>query len=584
VSRRAATRWIRAFARPARGRFALAAMTGSAALGSAVGLAATAAWLIARAAQHPPVLYLLMATAAVRAFGVGRGVLRYAERLISHDAAFRVLREVRVAVWQRLDHLGPAGVPAFRSGDLLARLVTDVDALQDLYLRVLLPYAAAAVGGAATVALLWWLLPLAGLALLAAMLVAAVVAPWLTARANRRAARSVAPLRGEQSAATAELFGGAADLIAYGAAPARLAALASVDGDLLRAQASTARRTGLGGGLAMLAAGSAVWAALALAAPALRARTLPAVALVVVVLTPLAAFEIVTALPAAADHVERVRRSAGRVADVLEASAVTPVGVAHTARPEPPLTVRVEGLRVCWPGTTSPALDGIDLELRPGQRIAVVGTSGSGKTTLIWALLRFLAPAGGRISVNGVDLAALAEADVRRLVTCFGQDAHLFDTTIEENIRLADRHASAAQMRSALADARLLDWVDSLPGGLSTRVGGHGDRVSGGQRQRIALARVRLAGAPVVLLDEPVEHLDLATAEALTADLLATAEERSTLLVTHRLAGLAAADEIVVLHAGRIVQRGHHDQLVAADGPYRAMWRREHPQGWLSST
>jgi ABC-type multidrug transport system fused ATPase/permease subunit len=204
-----------------------------------------------------------------------------------------------------------------------------------------------------------------------------------------------------------------------------------------------------------------------------------------------------------------------------------------------------------------------------------VGPSGSGKTTLASVLVRFLDPSAGRVTLNGVDMTTLAGYDVRRAVKLCAQDGHLFDTTIEENVRLACRSATPEALRAALAQARLLEWVDSLPEGAQTQVGEHGARVSGGQRQRIALARALLADSPVLLLDEPAEHLDLATADALTADLLAATAGRTTLFVTHRLTGLEAVDEVVVLHAGRVIQRGSHAALIAEDGPYQRMWDRE---------
>ncbi|MGW3461630.1 ATP-binding cassette domain-containing protein, partial [Streptomyces olivaceoviridis] len=218
---------------------------------------------------------------------------------------------------------------------------------------------------------------------------------------------------------------------------------------------------------------------------------------------------------------------------------------------------------------------GLDLTLEEGRRIAVVGASGSGKTTLAQVLLRFLDAEAGSYTLAGVDACALDGDDVRRFVGLCAQDAHLFDSSVRENLLLARKDATEADLRGALARARLLDWVDALPDGLDTLVGEHGARLSGGQRQRLALARALLAGFPVLVLDEPAEHLDLPTADALTADLLAATEGRTTLLITHRLAGLDAVDEVIVLDAGRVVQRGPYERLITEDGPLREMARRE---------
>jgi thiol reductant ABC exporter CydC subunit len=578
--RRNAVRRVVAFGRPVRGRFALAALAGALALGSGVGLMATSAWLISRAAQHPPILFLTVAIVGVRAFGLARGAARYAERLVSHDGAFGVLRELRITVWERLERIAPAGLPAYRSGDLLARLVADVDAQQDLFLRVLVPSAVAALVGAATLGLLVWLLPAAALVLLGGMLTATVAVPWLAGRTGRRAERRVAPARGALSAAVVELLRSMPDLIGYGAADRRLARVAALDQDLVRAEASSAGAAGLVTALAGLGGGLTVCGALVVGVAAVRGGALEGVALAVVVLTPLAAFEAVGAVAQVARHAERARRSAERVVDVLD----RPEPVREPAVPDPlpdaPYTLRVHRLRATWPDAPAPALDGVDLELRPGRRVAVVGPSGSGKSTLVAVLLRFLDPSGGRVTLNRADITALAGDDVRRVVQLCAQDAHLFDTTIGENILLARRSASASELRTALASARLLDWVRELPDGLGTRVGEHGSRISGGQRQRIALARAQLANPPILLLDEPAEHLDTAAADALTGDLLTATAGRTTLLVTHRLAKLGAVDEVVVLDGGRVVQRGTHAHLLGTLGPYRRMWDLER---WVDS-
>ncbi|GGX05829.1 thiol reductant ABC exporter subunit CydD [Streptomyces noursei] len=577
-----ALRRLRGLARARRARLGLALLLGSLALGCAVGLMATSGWLISRASQEPPVLYLMVAVTATRAFGIGRAVFRYAERLVAHDAVFRMLADVRVAVFRRLERLAPAGLKERRRGDLLSRLVADVDAVQDYFLRWLLPVGAALLVGAGTVAFTGWLLPEAGVILAVGLLLAGAGVPALSSALAWRAERRLAPARGVLSTCVVDLLTGTAELTVAGAVRARTEEVRRADRDLTRIASRSAAAAGAGAGLSALLCGLTVAAAAVVGIQAVYTGRLAGVALAVVVLTPLAAFEAVAGLPLAAQYRRRTRHAAERVFEVLDAPApVSEPDVPATAPEEPfPLTVRE--LTARHPGQDRPALDGVGFTLTAGRRLAVVGPSGSGKTTLAQVLLRFLDREAGAYALAGTDTQEMAGDAVRRLVGLCAQDAHLFDSSLRENLRLARRDRSGGpdgtddqDLWDALGRARLADWVRGLPDGLDTMVGEHGARLSGGQRQRLALARALLADFPVLVLDEPAEHLDLATADALTADLLAATEGRTTVLITHRLAGLDAVDEVLVLDRGRVVQRGGYAELATADGPFRRMLERE---------
>ncbi|MFD6330117.1 thiol reductant ABC exporter subunit CydD [Streptomyces niveus] len=565
-----------------RGRFVLALVLGSLALGSAVGLMAVSGWLISRASEQPPVLYLMVAVTATRAFGIGRAVFRYAERLVSHDAVLRMLADLRVSVYRRLERLAPAGLREARRGDLLSRLVADVDALQDYWLRWLLPVGSAVLVGVGAVGFTAWLLPEAGAVLAVGLLAAGVGVPLVSGARARRAERRLAPARGLLATRVAELLDGCAELTVAGALRSRIRAARDADATLTAIASRGAAATALGGGLSALICGLTVAAAAYAGVGAVHDGRLEGVALAVVVLTPLAAFEAVAGLPLAVQYRQRAARSAERVCEVLDA----PVPVrepAHPAvAPQTPFPLEVRGLSARYAGQERDALTGVDLTLTAGKRVAVVGPSGAGKTTLAQVLLRFLDAREGGVRLGGTDAAALDGDTVRRFVGLCAQDAHLFDSSVRENLALARRDATDDDLRDALRRARLLDWVDGLPTGLDTLVGEHGARLSGGQRQRLALARALLADFPVLVLDEPAEHLDLPTADALTADLLAVTEGRTTLLITHRLQGLDAVDEVIVLDGGRVAQRGPYAELVAVDGPLRRMWERERgPVGGL---
>ncbi|MFJ1753610.1 thiol reductant ABC exporter subunit CydD [Kitasatospora sp. NPDC088134] len=557
----------------ARPRLWPAVLLGALALGCAVALMGTSGWLISRAAQMPPVLYLMVAVTSVRAFGIGRSVFRYAERLLAHDAVLKALGGVRVAVYRRLERLAPAGLPQFRRGDLLSRLVADVDAVQDFHLRWRLPAAVAAVVSVGASLALAAFLPVAGLVLAVGLVLAGVAVPALERLVAGRTERRHAPARGELATAVLDTLTGTAEATVAGALPARLRAARDADGALTRLAARSAALAALSAGLVALVSGLTVVAASAAGVRGVADGTLPGVCLAVVVLTPLAAFEAVAGMPTAVRFRERARASRERLAEVLAA----PVPVREPAEPRPLPEVRlplvVSGLTVRWPGAERDALSGVDLELTAGRRVAVVGPSGSGKSTLAQVLLRFVEPAAGtvRLAVGGpgeTDVRELSGEDVRRVVGLCAQDAHVFDSSVRENLRLARPDADEGRLRAALAGARLLDWVDGLPAGLDTPVGEHGARLSGGQRQRLALARALLADFPVLVLDEPAEHLDTATADALTADLLAATAGRTTLLITHRLAGLDddSVDEVLVLDGGRVVERGRWSELAGRPG------------------
>jgi ATP-binding cassette, subfamily C, bacterial CydC len=563
-------------ARPMRLRLLVAVLAGAGATGCGVALLAVSGFLLARASQHPNIVAISIAVVAVRALGIGRGVFRYAERLGSHDVAFRVLADVRVAIYRRLERLAPAGLSTFRSGDLLARLISDVDSIQDLFIRGLAPpLTAVLVGAGATLATAALLIP-AGVVLCAGLLLAGAVVPLISVTAARAAARRSAPARGELGAVLTDIISGSAELHAFGATEPFSAWAIQADRELTRTASRTAVAAGLGTGLSGLAAGATLWGVLTLGVAATGAGSLTRVPLAVITLTALAAFEAVTALPAAAIQIGQARTAAGRVAEVLDA----PEPVQASADPEPvpggPLHIRLRGACVRYEAGGPLALDHVDLDLPAGRRVAIIGPTGAGKSTIASVLLRFWDLAEGTATVNGRDLTAFDADDLRRHIGGCPQDPHIFDTTIRANLLLASPGASDADVEQAVSRARLLDWISSLPLGLDTQVGMHGTRLSGGQRQRLAFARALLANPEVLILDEPTAHLDAANRRALMADLLAATTGRSVLLITHELDGLDRLDEIVVLADGRVAERGTHAELSASGGMYRRMWQAQH--------
>lgn len=561
---------------PRGSRFALGVLLGSVATGSAVALLGIAAWLLAKAAEHPPITALSVAIVATRALGVTRGVARYLERLVTHDAAFRTLADVRVKVYERLARTEP--IRRFRSGDLVSRLVSDTESTQDLLLRGLTPPLIAVLAGGVTTAVCTALLVPGGLVLAAGLLLTGLAVPLIAARLGRTPGERQAEARGRLSTSLVDALHGAPDLVAYGAMDRAVHRVEEADAELTRVARRDAGLLGFGAGATALVTGLTVWASLLLGVAAVDDGSLHPVPLAVLVLTTLAAFEIVQPLPAVAARLGALRAGGARLFDVLDTPAMVEPPAEPAALPEPPpADLRVRGLKVRYGPQEPWALRGIDLDVPAGAKVAVLGPSGAGKSTLAEVLLRFREPDAGGVELGGGDLVGYDRNDARRAIGGVPQDPHVFASTLRENLRLAlpeedgDADGGDERLWEALERARLADEVRAMPHGLDTEVGVHGTRLSGGMRSRLAMARAVLAAPRILVLDEPTAHLDPDTRDAVMADVLdaADAEGFSTLLITHDLAGLERMDRVYVLSEGRVLQEGTPQELAEQDGWYR---------------
>jgi thiol reductant ABC exporter CydC subunit len=530
-----------------RGRVALAAALGALTVTFGVGLMALAGYLISRSAEHPAVLSLMVVIVGVRFFGLGRPVIRYLERLTSHDLALRLLGPARMRFYERIEPLAPAQLDSYRSGDLLSRMVADVDAIQNLYLRGIGPPLVALLAGALSAGVAGAVLPGAGLILGGGLLVGGIVVPAISGLLARRAVRRQAAARGELSAELLELLGAAPELVALGAEPVALARLHGADLRLVGIARRDALAAGLADGLMTLVTGLTVCGVLAVAVDATATGRLDRVLVALLALLALASFEAVNPLAASARELSATLAAGRRILDVTDDRAAVSDPPEPVAAPQWPFSVALEDVRVRYPGQRSCALDGVSLRLEPGERVALVGPSGAGKTTVVNLLLRFLDPEAGSVVLAGRDLREYRQEDVRRVIAVAGQDSHLFSDSIRGNLRVARRGAGDAELEGALRRARIWDWVAGLPDGLDTRVGENGRELSGGQRQRIVLARALLADAPVLVLDEPTAHLDPVTATELVRDVLAAGSGRTVLLITHRPEGLELVDRVFAL-------------------------------------
>lgn len=538
---------VGAIARPPGAPIALSILLDSLAIGFGVALMTTAGYLISRAAEQPPILALTVTIVAVRFFGLARPLARYLERLVSHDAALRALGRIRSHFYERIEPLAPAQLQEYRSGELLARMVDDVDALQGLYVRGLGPPLVAVIVGAASVGVAAAVLPAAAVILALGLIAGGVVVPLVAAALSRAAGHRQAGVRGRLTADLVEVLRGAPELVAYGREDETLWRVRVSDRELVRLGRRDGLSAGLADALSIAVVGATLAGVLAVSVAAHETATLDRVLVATLALLALASFDAVFPMTVAARELSGSLASGRRVLELTDRQPAVRDLDAPRPAPPPGAVIALERVTARYAASEEPALSGFDLQLEPGRRVALVGPSGAGKTTVTNLLLRFLDPTDGRVTIDGHDVREYRQEDVRATFALAGQDAHLFNASIRANLAIGCSTASDEELWSALRRVQLADWVSSLPAGLDTLVGEEGAELSGGQRQRLAVARALLSPAPVLVLDEPTAHLDTATAQALMRDVLAAARNRTILLITHRPEGVELMDEVVEL-------------------------------------
>ncbi|MFF0814822.1 thiol reductant ABC exporter subunit CydC [Rhodococcus sp. NPDC003318] len=535
-------------------RVLYAVLAGVATLGSALALAALSAWLITRAWQMPPVLDLTVAVVAVRALGISRGLFRYLERLATHDAALRGTVSARENLYRRLATGDPAAPAALRRGDLLARTGADVDALGDVVIRALVPMAVALVIAASAVVGLALISPAAALVLAVALALAGVAAPLLSARAARTAETAGADAAARYSETAVLGLDHAAELRVAGRLDEVLRTAENWDDATIRATDRAAAPSAFASAATPLAIGASVLGSLLVGITLYgpdggTTGAMTPMALGILVLLPLSAFEATSALPAAAVALTRGRLASARIMDLLDRSGAE--ARTGTVPVREPVHLTASGLRSGWPGSR-PSDPPLDLDLAPGSRTALVGPSGAGKTTLMMTLAGLLPPVAGTVTVDGTPIADTDTGTLRTQVGYFAEDAHLFGTSLLENLRVARGDLDADTALEVLGAVGLGEWVTSLPDGVHTSLEAGGRSVSGGQRRRILLARALVSPARVLLLDEPTEHLDAAAGASVLHALLDRAGTlvdpgRTVVVVTHHLPAGSGADRVVVV-------------------------------------
>lgn len=523
--------------------FRLSTVLGALASASGVALTATAGWLIVQASSHPAVLTMLVAIVGVRTFGLARPVLRYAERLRSHDLALRLLARRRVEVYDALVPLTP-GRLGRRRGDLLSSIVDDVDSVVDRELRVRLPVRSALVvlALAAVVALV--IAPAPGLVAVATAAVAGLAGLGLAWQGAGRAERAAVVARARVSDRVVEAVQVATELHLWQASGRAADGVAAESDRLAAATRTAARGLALGRAAVLVLTGLGIALTAAAAQPLVGRGDLSGPMMALLVLLPLALADVMLPLADAGALAARTGAAADRLA-VLERTAPAVRDTVATATPAS-YDVSLQRARARWPGSAR-SLPEVDLLLGVGERVALVGPSGSGKSTVAALMLRFLDPVSGRAVIGGASMRSLPLDEVRGIVGLVDDDPHVFASTLVENVRLARPDATDDEVALALRQARLGDWLDALPDGLDTWLGDGHAGISGGERARLAVARSLLAGHPVLVLDEPAAHLDHATATELARELLGGPRGRSILWITHADAGLDLVDRVVTL-------------------------------------
>ncbi|MES0343262.1 MAG: thiol reductant ABC exporter subunit CydC [Anaerolineales bacterium] len=559
---------------PFTGRIAFSMLLGALTVAAGIGLLTTSAYLIARAALHPSIAELQVAIVGVRFFGITRGVFRYLERLQTHDTAFRLLARLRVWFYKHLEPLAPARLLTQRSGDLLSRIVADIETLQHFFLRVIVPPGVAIVMISAVTFFMSrfdiWL----SVQLLFFLLFAGLAIPLLTNRLARPFGEREVELRSDLNAALVDGIQGNADILAFEQGSSHLDLVFNLTTDIAGTRERNAWIAGLSIGLVGLATNLAVMATILRAVPLVQFGMLEGYLLAVVVIATIASFEAVAPLPDAFQHLESSLTAARRLFEIVDVPPAVADSESHYPMPES-TQIHASKLTFRYADALPPVLREINFDVTPGRIIAVIGPSGSGKSSIAHLLLRFWDYSEGQILLGGTDLRSIKLEELRSLFSVISQDTYLFHGSIRDNLLFAKPDAGDAEIFAALEQAQLLAFVHALPHSLDTPIGERGLMLSGGERQRLAITRALLRDAPIWIADEPTANLDPLTEHEVMRSLKDLMRQRTSLLLTHRLIELEDVDEILVLQEGRIVERGNHNHLLKAQGLYYRMWSHQ---------
>jgi ATP-binding cassette subfamily C protein CydC len=551
-----------------KGLMALSLMFGFFTIGSSVGLLMTSAYVIARAALHPSIAVLQVAIVGVRFFGVARGVSRYVERLISHDVTFRLLAKFRVWFYKAIEPLAPAGLAKYRSGDLLARVVSDVESLEHIYIRVIFPPLVALL-----ITILMWILfgifsVTYSLVIFSALFVAAVFVPVVTRALSKRDGAAYVRLRSQLNALSIDLSNGLTELLAFGGEKDFLEKYDKVNREFSALQRKMSFIDGLNEALITLVLNISIVLLLFVAVPDVRVN-ITGIDLAVMVVGIMASFEAVLPIPTTVQHFETSIKAGERIFEITDAEPKVRFeknGIKEVK------SNKIEFQNVTFAYDEKPVLKYFSLVVLEKGKIGIVGASGAGKSTLVNLLARFYDPQKGAVLLGETDIRKLDEEFLRGKISVVSQSAYFFNGSVRENLRLAKTDASDEEIFAATKAANVHDVISALPQGYDTWIGERGFLLSGGERQRLAIARALLKDAPIMIFDEPTANLDAENEKEILDTIYSVTENKTLILITHRLVRLEKLDEIVVMKNGEIAERGNFGVLLTKEGAFKKMY------------
>ncbi len=529
----------------------LSVLLGALAVGSDVALLATSAFLISRAAQQPAISALSIAIVGVRFFGLTRGVFRYLERLVSHNVTFKVLAALRVWFYEALEPLAPARLQQLGSGDLLNRIISDVDTLENFYVRAVSPPLVALVVGSMVVIITAVFQPLLAAILLISLLCAGLILPWFIRWLSQEPGEAIGQQSKKLKETIVDTIQGLADLEAFNRTETRYQLIAHHAQNLKQQQKKMAQVTGIQNSGIEMVTWAAMWGVLLAAIPLVITGDMNGTFLATAVLSTVAAFEAVQPLPAAAQYLDQSFAAARRLFRVVDTDTEVDIPAAPLPIPNS-CHFQFKDVGFQYQTAVLPTFSHVNLEMPPGKKIGIVGASGAGKSTLLNCLLRFWEWHEGDIVLNGRSLRQYDPDDIRACFSVVSQQAHLFNASIYDNLRIANPQATPEQIETAAKQAQLHEFIQQLPAGYQTQVGSLGRQLSGGEQRRLIIARAILKDAPILILDEPTANLDVQTEKQVMTILLTLAKDKSVLLVTHRPVGLTQMDTVLALENGRL--------------------------------